>query len=154
MAGSAIALGVGYAVERRIAPLPLFAGLAALVFGGLTLVFHDAIFIKIKATVINLMLGLTMLGSLALKKNALKALFSTSLPLSEVGWNKLALRFGVFYLCMAGLNEIVWRTQPEAIWVAFRFPGLQILSLLFVATQLPMLMKDMKAVEAAADMEP
>lgn len=154
VAGSAAALAVGYAFERRIAPLPLFAGLAALIFGGLTLIFHDSFFIKIKATVINLMLGTVMLGSLALKKNALKALFSTTLPLSDEGWNKLALRFGLFYLCMAGLNEIVWRTQPEHIWVAFRFPGLQVLSLIFVATQLPMLMKDAKAVEAAAHMEP
>ena len=50
---------------------------------------------------------------------------------------------------MAILNEVIWRTQPDAVWVAFRFPGLIILSLLFSATQAPGMMKDASALEAA-----
>jgi intracellular septation protein len=154
VAGSALALVVGLAVERRIAPLPLFAGLAALIFGGLTLIFHDPRFVKIKPTAINIGLAGIMLIGTAMGKNPLRALFAGALHLSPQGWRKLTIRYGIFFLVMAAANEAVWRTQPDGIWILFRFPGLQILSLLFALTQVPMMMKDMKALEAAAEMEP
>lgn len=152
--GSAAALIVGLVVERRIAPLPLFAGLAALIFGGLTLFFHDPRFVKIKPTAINIALAGVMLIGTAMGKNPLKALFAEALHLSPLGWRKLTIRYGIFFLVMAAANEAVWRTQPDSVWILFRFPGLQILSLLFAATQVPMMMRDMKSLETAAEMEP
>lgn len=151
--GSAAALAVGLVVERRLAPLPLFAGLTALVFGGLTLVFHDPRFIKIKPTVTNAVFACVMLGGAALGKNPLKALFSGALNLSPEGWRRLTIHYGVFFLAMAALNELVWRTQPDSVWVLFKFPGMEVLILLFSASRVPMMMKDMKAVETAAELE-
>ena len=151
--GSAVALVVGLAVEKRIAPLPLFAGLAALIFGGLTLVFHDPRFVKIKPTAINIALAGIMLIGTAMGKNPLKSLFAGALHLSTQGWRTLTIRYGIFFLVMAGLNEFVWRTQPDSVWVLFKIPGMEILVLLFAASQVPMMMKDMKAVEAAAELE-
>jgi len=142
---SAIALAVGYGVERRIAPMPLFAGLAALIFGGLTLYFHDPRFVKIKPTAINTVLGLTMLGGLALKRNPLKALLGEAITLPDAAWRTLTLRYGLFFLSVAVLNEAIWRTQPESIWIWFRMPGLQILSLVFSLTQLPLMMKHIQS---------
>jgi len=142
---SAIALAVGYGVERRIAPMPLFAGLAALIFGGLTLYFHDPRFVKIKPTAINTILGLTMLGGLVLKRNPLKALLGEAITLPDAAWRTLTLRYGLFFLCVAVLNEAIWRTQPESIWIWFRMPGLQILSLVFSLTQLPLMMKHIQS---------
>ena len=153
VAGSAVALGLGLVVERRLAPLPLFAGLAALVFGGLALVFHDPRFIKIKPTVTNTVFACVMLGGVLMGKNPLKALFSTAISLTPEGWRKLTIRYGVFFLAMAALNEAVWRTQPDSVWVLFKFPGMEILILLFSASQVPLMMKDMKAVETAAELE-
>ncbi len=152
--GSALALVVGLVVERRIAPLPLFAGLAALIFGGLTLVFHDPRFVKIKPTAINIALAGVMLVGTAMGKNPLRALFADALHLTPQGWRTLTIRYGIFFLAMAAANEAVWRTQPDSVWILFRFPGLQALSLLFALTQVPMMMRDMKAMEAAAEMEP
>ncbi len=151
--GSAAGLALGYATERRIALMPLIAGGAALVFGGLTLIFHDPRFIKIKPTAMNLVLAAVMLGGVLLKKNPLKVLFADALVLSEPAWRKLTIRYGLFFAFMAVLNEVVWRTQPDSIWVPFRFPGLLILSVLFSLTQVPAMMKDMKAAEAAAELE-
>jgi intracellular septation protein len=138
---SAAALIVGYVAERRIAPMPLFAGLAALIFGTLTLVFHDTRFVKIKPTVINTVLAGVMLGGVWLKKNPLKALLGDALKLPDPAWRTLTLRYGMFFLFTAVLNEAVWRTQPDGTWIWFRMPGLQILALVFSLSQVPLMLK-------------
>lgn len=141
VAGSAVALVVGFVFEKRIAPMPLVAGGAALLFGGLTLVFKDPRFIYVKPTVLNLGFAAFLLGGMALKRNPLKALLGEAFRLPDAAWRTLTLRYGIFFACVAILNEVVWRTQPEAVWVAFRFPGLQILALVFSFTQIPLMMK-------------
>jgi intracellular septation protein len=152
VAGSALALIVGFAVQRRVAPLPLIWGLAALVFGVLTLVFHDPRIIKMKTTLIDAALGLGMLGGLALGHSPIRILMGDSIILPEAAWRKLTLRYGLFFLVLAAANEVIWRTQPEAVWVAFRFPGLVIIALLFSATQLPLMMKQAEAAQAAVNL--
>jgi len=146
---SALALVLGFALERRIAPLPLIYGGAALVFGGLTLVFHDARFVKMKTTFIDLALGAAMLIGLCLGKSPIRLIMNESIHLTEPTWKRLTFRFGIFFLAMALMNEIVWRTQPDAVWVLFRMPGLLIIAFLFSFTQVPMMMKDAQAFDAA-----
>ena len=153
VAGSALALAVTFAMERRLAVLPAVWGGAALVFGLATLIFHDPRIVKMKTTVIDAALGLAMFGGLYLKRNPLKALIGDALKLSDAGWRKLTFRYGVFFLVMAVANEVVWRTQPETTWVLFRFPGLVILALAFALTQVPTMMKEAKAAEALAEMQ-
>ena len=148
--GSAVGLVLAYGLERRVAILPAVWGGAALVFGVMTLVFHDPRIIKVKPTVINFALGMAMLGGVWLKRNPLQALIGDALKLSEAGWRKLTVRYGLFFFAMAGLNEAVWRTQPESTWVAFRWPGLLILAMLFALTQVPTMLKEGRAAEAGA----
>ncbi len=152
VAGSLVALIVGFAVQRRVAPLPLIWGLAALVFGVLTLVFHDPRIIKMKTTIIDTVLGVGMLGGLALGHSPIRMLMGDSIVLPEAAWRKLTLRFGLFFLVMAVANEVVWRTQSEVVWVAFRFPGLPIIALLFASTQIPLMMKQGEAAQAAVNL--
>lgn len=152
--GSAAALVLGFAVERRVAPMPLIAGGAALLFGTLTLVFHDPRFIKVKPTIMNLLFGLVLLGGLALKRNPLRLLMGDALHMSEGVWKMFTLRYGIFFLCVAVLNEIVWRTQPDGIWVMFRFPGLILLTLAFSLSQTPLIMRGMKEAEVEAEAQP
>jgi intracellular septation protein len=156
VAGSAAALILGFAVERRVAPMPLVAGGAALLFGALTLVFDDPRFIKVKPTVMNLLFGLVLLGGLALKRNPLRMLMGEALNMSENVWKTFTLRYGIFFLCVAVLNEIVWRTQPDGVWVLFRFPGLILLTLAFSLSQTPLIMRGMKeaAPETPAQADP
>lgn len=143
VAASALALAVGWLVERRVAPLPLFAGLAALVFGALTLIFHDESFVKIKLTVVNGALAAVMLGGFVLKKNPIKALFGESVRLPDQAWRVLMLRYGLYFLAVAAVNEVVWRTQPDATWVTFRMVLLP-LAIVFSLTQVPFMMKHMQ----------
>lgn len=148
---SALALIVGFSVERRIAWIPLIAGVAAMVFGGLTVVFHDKTFVKIKPTVMNVLFGVVLLGGLAMKKNALKLVMGEAIALPDQVWRKLTLRYGLFFLGLAALNEAVWRTQSDDVWALFRFPGLLILSVLFSFSQVPLMMKHGKPDAQASD---
>ncbi len=144
VAGSAGALAVGFAVERRVAPMPLIAGGAALIFGGLTLFFRDPAFIKAKPTAMNLLFSVGLFGGLAMGRNPLKALLGESINMADAAWRSLSVRYALFFLTMAILNLAVWFTMSDAAWVFFRFPGLLILALVFSTTQVPFMMKHMK----------
>jgi intracellular septation protein len=147
VAGAAVALIVGYVFERRIAPMPLIAGLIALVTGALTLIFHDPRVIQIKPTVTSAAFGAILLGGLALGRNPLKYLLNAAIQMPDEGWAKLSRNYGLFFFAVAALNEYVWRTQSEATWAWFRFPGLSIVHVLFAVTQAPLMMKYAKTKE-------
>jgi len=148
VAGSLISLGVGIVAERRLAPMPLIAGGFALVFGGLTLVLHDARFTKIKPTVVNLVFSAALLTGLMVRRNPLKWLLGEALALPDEAWRKLTLRYALYFFSMAVLNEIVWRTQSDRVWVEFHTLGQWVLVLLFSAAQAPLMMRYLKTSEA------
>ena len=139
---SAFALLVGWLVERRLAPLPLMAGLAAAVFGGLTLIFHDSSFVKMKLTVVDgVLAGVLFFGSRA-GKNPLKVLLGEVVRLPDFAWKALTIRYAAFFLVCAAANEAVWRTQSDERWGVFRLILLGA-ALVFSAFQAPFLMKHM-----------
>jgi intracellular septation protein len=145
VAGSAIALLVGIAVERRLAPFPLIAGGAALVFGGASLFFHDPRILKIKPTVMNIVFAVLLLGGMALGKNPMRLLLGDSFDMPPATWRRLTINFALFFLGLAALNEVIWRTQPESTWVLYRFPGMMILTMAFSMAHAPLFMKYIKA---------
>ena len=142
--GSAAALLVGFAVERRLAPLPLIAGGAALLFGGLSLAFHDERLLKIKPTVMNSLFAVGLLVGMAMGKNPLRLLLGDAFDMPAQTWRRLTINYAAFFAFLAVLNEVVWRTQPNEVWVLFRFPGLMIVTLAFSIAHAPMLMKYVK----------
>jgi intracellular septation protein len=151
--GSILALTIGFVVQRRVAWIPLVAGGAAVVFGGLTIFYDNPVFLYIKPTIMNVLFAAVMFGGTFMGKSPLKALFNDAIKMTDAGWRKLTLRYGVFFLFVAVLNEIVWRTQPEQVWVLFRMPGLLILPVLFSISQVPAILKEARALEAAAELE-
>ena len=153
MIATAVATLVLYAMTRRLAIMPIVTLLVVGTFGGLTLWLHDDTFIKMKPTVIQGLFAIILFGGLIMKKPLIRYIMGSTLQMDEAGWNRLSLRFACFFAVMAGLNELVWRTQPDSVWVLFKFPGMEILILLFSASQVPMMMKDMKAMETAAELE-
>lgn len=144
---SILALIVGGLVERRIAWLPLFVGGTAALFGGLTLIFHDPRIMKIKPTVIHFALAAVLFGGLVLKRNPLKRVLGAALVLPDEVWRKLTFRFGVLYVVLGVANIVIWRTQSEATWVFFKTFGLEVMTIAFSLTQLPLLMKHLQPSE-------
>ena len=136
-----IALAVSYALTRHIAIMPVVTAIIVLVFGGLTLVLHDETFIKLKPTIIYVLFGGALLGGLAFNKPLLGIVFDSVFKLTEEGWRKLTWRWAIFFLVLAVLNEIVWRTQTTDFWVAFKLFGVVPLTFIFGALQYPLVNK-------------
>jgi len=137
-----IALAVMYFLEKKIPMVALTSGVLITLFGGLTLYFDNKIFFYMKPTIINLLFALTLFfGQYFTKKPILKICFQNSLNLAEEGWKKLSYRWIYFFIFVALLNEIVWRTQSEAFWVNFKVWGLLPISFIFVASQVPLINK-------------
>jgi intracellular septation protein len=141
MAAIVLALAVAYALTRHLPVMPLVTAVIVLVFGTLTLVLHDELFIKVKPTIIYVLFGAVLLGGLAFGKSLLGVVFDSVFHLTEEGWRKLTLRWALFFLVLAVLNEIVWRTQSTDFWVTFKVFGVMPLTFLFAALQVPLLNK-------------
>ncbi len=137
-----IAIIIVYILEKRIPYIPLLGGLLISFFGGLTIYFQNPIFIYLKPTIINIVFAFTLfIGKVFFKKNFLKIFFKGSLKLEEVGWNKLMYRWIGFFIVLAILNEIVWRTQSQEAWVNFKVWGILSLTFVFTAFQIPLINK-------------
>ena len=157
VAGSVVAIAVGLFVEKRLALMPLIVGGFALVFGVLTLVFQDDIFVKLKVTVLNGCLAVALLGGAWLKKEPLKALLGSVIPVNDHAWRILTVRYGIYFACVAVVNELVrsevlvgWATtrmgmahvDPADVWVSFR-GVLWIASSVFGLANVPLIMKNL-----------
>ncbi len=135
------ALAASYALTRRLPIMPVVTAIIVVVFGGLTLILHDATFIKVKPTIIYALFGGVLLGGLCFGKPLLGVVFDSMFNLTAEGWRKLTLRWALFFLALAVLNEIVWRNTSTDIWVDFKVFGVVPLTFLFGALQMPLLKK-------------
>jgi intracellular septation protein len=149
MVGVVISLIAAWLLTRRIPIMPLVTTIAVVVFGGLTLILHDETFIKLKPTIVNTLFGTTLLGALAFGKPLLPIVLDSVLTLTDEGWKKLTLRWGVFFLVLAVLNEIVWRTQSTDVWVMFKTFGTMPITLIFALAQVPTILRHELKGEAA-----
>ena len=137
-----IAVAIMYFVEKKIPYVPLIGAIVISLFGGLTLYFDNPIFIYMKPTIVNIIFAVILVVSnIYFNKNFLKLFLQTAFQLNDEGWKKLNLRWAYFFIFLAILNEIVWRTQPEATWVNFKVWGMLPITIIFTAMQMPLINK-------------
>lgn len=141
MGASALGIAALYLLERRIPVMMVVTVTFVAVFGGLTLILQDERFFKMKPTIVQGLFALILFGGLIFKRPLLRPLLGQALSLTEVGWRRLSFNFGLFFVGMALLNELVWRTQSETFWVSFKVFGISIATVLFTFTQVPLLRK-------------
>jgi intracellular septation protein len=141
------ALAVSFAMIRQLPIMPVVTAIIVVVFGGLTLILHDATFIKVKPTIIYALFGAILIGGLVFNKPLLGVVFDSMFNLTDEGWRKLTLRWAIFFLVLAVLNEIVWRNTSTNVWVDFKVFGVTPLTLIFGALQVPLLKRH--AIESA-----
>ena len=131
-----LALAISFALTRRLPLMPFVTAIIVVVFGGLTLWLHDATFIKVKPTIIYCLFGGTLLGGLAFGKSFLGYVFDSVFRLTDEGWRRLTIRWGLFFFALAILNEIVWRAVSTDTWVAFKVFGVVPLTFVFALLQM------------------
>jgi len=137
-----VSLIIIYFLEKKISMMPLAGGILIGLFGGLTLYFDNKIFFYMKPTIINILFaGVLFFGRFFTNKPLLKMFFQNAFNLENEGWKKLNQRWILFFLFVAILNEIVWRTQSESFWVNFKVWGLLPISFIFAASQFPLINK-------------
>jgi len=136
-----VALGVGYWLERKISPMPAFTAVLVLVLGGLTIYLQNDAFIKMKPTVLYAFFGVLLLGGLFVNRLFIKYVFGQAFDLTEQGWRKLTVRWGLFAFFLAIANEVVWRHFSTDIWVDYKVWGTYPLVFLFAMAQMPLILK-------------
>ena len=141
MVATVIAVIISYVLERKIPIMATMGAGIVLIFGGLTIYFNDEIFIKMKPTIINAVFAIILYGGVLLKKPLLKYLLGAALKLEEEGWRILTQRWIAFFIALAVLNEIVWRTQTTDFWVNFKVFGILPITFIFTMTQFPLIKK-------------
>jgi intracellular septation protein len=141
MAATIISLVISKIVLKHLPIMPFVSGVVVLVFGSLSIYLQDETFIKMKPTIINALFGCTLLGGLLFGKSLLGYVFNAAFQLDAEGWRKLTVRWGVFFLFLAVLNEVVWRNFTDDTWVAFKVWGTMPITILFTLSQMPLIMK-------------
>ncbi len=141
MGAMALSLAAMWLIARRVPIMPLVSGVFVLIFGGLTLILADELFIKMKPTIVNLLFGTILLGALAAGRVLLPVVLDGVFRLDAEGWRKLTLRWGVFFFCLAALNEVTWRFFSTDFWVAFKVWGVMPITLAFSFAQLPLIQR-------------
>ncbi len=148
MVAMALSLLLSWFIFKRVAVMPLVTLAMVLVFGSLTLYFQDSLFIKIKPTIINCLFGGTLLGGLLFDQSLLKYVFGEVYHLKPEGWRILTIRWGIFFFCLAALNEMAWRgaemffadpTAGDKFYAGFKLWGTMPITVLFSMAQLPIL---------------
>ena len=141
MIATIISVLFSYIMEKKIPVMPTVGALIILIFGGLTIYFDNEVFFKMKPTIINLLFALILYGGMIVKKPLLKFLLGAAIKLEDEGWKILTQRWISFFIALAILNEIVWRTQSTDIWVNFKVFGILPITFIFTMTQFPLIKK-------------
>ncbi len=126
----------------RVSPMLWLSAVLILFFGSLTIYFRDERFIQIKPTIIYSFFAAMLLIGLARGKPLLKYLLQAAYDgLSDEGWMKLSRNWAIFFIAMAAANEIMRATMSFDSWLAVKVWGVTIISFLFAAANIPMLIK-------------
>ena len=141
MIATIIAVLFSYTMEKKIPVMPTVGAVIILVFGGLTIYFDNDVFFKMKPTIINLLFAAILYGGIVLKKPLLRYLLGAALKLQDKGWSILTKRWIAFFISLAILNEIIWRTQSTDIWVNFKVFGILPITFIFTITQFSIIKK-------------
>ncbi len=135
----------------RVSPMLWISGALVVVFGGLTIYFHDPRFIQMKPTIVYATFAAVLLFGLMTGRPLLEGLLATAYPgLTAEGWRKLTRNWTMFFVAMAVLNEIVWRSTSWDFWVGFKLWGAIPLTLGFAIANVPMLLRHGLQTEAGA----
>lgn len=141
MIATVASLIVSKVIFKHLPLMPIVSCGIVLVFGGLGIYLQNELFIKMKPTIINTIFGVILLGGLFFGKSLLGYVFNSAFALDDEGWRKLTFRWGLFFLFLAVLNEVVWRNFSDDAWISFKLWGTMPITIIFTMAQMPLIMR-------------
>ena len=141
MGATILSLVVSKIMLGHLPIMPFVSGIVVLIFGSLSIYLQNETFIKMKPTIVNALFGVALLGGLAFGKSLLGYVFNAAFQLDAEGWRKLTLRWGIFFLFLAVLNEVVWRNFSDDFWIAFKVWGTMPVTIIFTMAQMPLILR-------------
>jgi intracellular septation protein len=151
MAATIISLVVSKIMLGHLPIMPFVSGIVVVIFGSLSIWLQNETFIKMKPTIVNALFGFALLGGLAFGKSLLGYVFNAAFQLDAEGWRKLTIRWGIFFLFLAVLNEVVWRNFSDSFWIAFKVWGTMPITIIFTMAQMPLVLKHSISTEAESE---
>ena len=143
MIATAVVIPISWKMEGKLPIMPIVIGIFVVFFGSLTLLLQDETFIKLKPTIVNLVFASALIiCRLLFKINLLKIVFDKAFNLTERGWRLLNIRWSLFFIFLAVLNEYVWRNYSTDIWVSFKLFGIMPITIIWTIAQMPLVMKE------------
>ena len=139
MVATVVSLVVSRALLGRIPVMPFVSGIFVVTFGALTLILQDALFIKLKPTIVNALFSIILFGGLMTGRPLLQHLMGDVFQLTPKGWTVLTFRWACFFALLAIINEVVWRNFSESFWISFKVWGVMPLTMAFAIAQLGVL---------------
>lgn len=128
---------------KTIAPMLWISAIFVGILGGLTIYFDSELFIKIKPTIVNMLFAIVLLGGYLTGRPFVKNLFEAGFPpIRDVAWMKMSRNLGFYFIGAALLNEYIWRNYTNSEWLAAKIWVFTPLMMIFMMTQMPMLMKN------------
>ncbi|WP_072395982.1 septation protein A [Hyphomicrobium sp. CS1GBMeth3] len=141
IAATLVSLVASRLLFGRVPVMPLVSAFVVIVFGGLTLLLQDELFIKLKPTIVNSIFASVLFGGLYFGKSLLSYLFGDVFSLTEEGWRKLTFRWACFFVFLALLNEFAWRLLTTDQWVTFKVFGIMPITMVFAISQVGLLQR-------------
>ena len=130
-----LSMAVLWKLTGHLSKMQVVTAVLIVVFGGLSVWFNEPKFFKMKPTIIYLLFGAALGLGLMRGQSYLQSVMEGLMPLTDEGWMILTRRLMVFFLALAVLNEVIWRTQTEETWVYFKTFGLTAAMFIFFMTQ-------------------
>jgi intracellular septation protein len=154
MAATAVQMAINWIRHHKLEKMHLVTLVLVMVFGGLTLLFHDEAFIKWKVSIINWLFGIAFLASpLFSNKTLVEHMMGSAISVARQVWSRLNLSWALFFLSVGFLNLYVMKNYSSATWVDFKFYGTIGLTVLFMIGQFIYLARHIQPEEAPEKIE-
>jgi len=138
-----VALGVSKWKLGHVTPMLMLSTALIVFFGGLTVLFQDPVFVQVKPTIIYAVFAAGLLIGYWRGKALLKTLLGAAFEgLSDRGWMKLSRNWGIYFVALGILNEVLRNVLSFDGWLETKFYVFLPLSFLFTFTQLPMMLRE------------
>ena len=133
---------VSYLIDKKISMPLLISGSTLLITGAITLLSGDPMFIKMKPTIVFFIFAMILIGGYMKRQGLVKHVFGAAINMPDDAWMKLSLRFAIYFIIVAIINELVWRNFSEEFWVNFKVFGFVPITATFILSQLPFIYKN------------